>query len=120
MLMNVVIVGAGGFLGAVSRYLVSLATRGTLGAFPLGTLIVNIVGCFLIGALSSYSERSLAPGSVWPLFLATGVLGGFTTFSAFGLETVSMIREQQVVAALIYISLSLVLGLSAVVLGRLL
>ena len=118
MLLNVILVGAGGFIGSVARYLIYLFMKPQNSTFPVGTLTVNVVGCFLIGLLAAYAERSLPARSSLMLFLSTGLLGGFTTFSAFGLETVTMIRDRQLTLAITYVFLSLLLGLSAVFLGK--
>lgn len=118
MLLNIILVGAGGFIGSVARYLIYLSMKPQNSTFPVGTLTVNVVGCFLIGLLAAYAERSLPARSSLVLFLSTGLLGGFTTFSAFGLETVTMIRDRQLTLAITYVFLSLLLGLSAVFLGK--
>jgi len=109
----------GGALGSAARFKLSefafLSYPGL--KFPLGTFLVNLLGCFLIGALAGLIER---PGFLSPemrLFLFTGVLGGFTTFSAFGLETFSLLRRGEVLMAGSYVSLSVILGILAVWLG---
>lgn len=100
-------------MGGVSRYLLSqLIQNKALSAFPYGTLTVNIIGCFLIGIVFGLNERS-GLSDEWRLFLATGLLGGFTTFSAFSYESISLIRDGQSGSALIYIGCSIVLGLLA-------
>lgn len=118
MLLNVLLVGAGGFIGSSARYGASVLLR-RFDAFglPLATLSVNVSGCFLMGALWAHLERQSNPSS-WVLFLATGVLGGFTTFSAFGLETVTLLQDRSFLLATLNVALSLVLGLGATVLGR--
>jgi CrcB protein len=105
-------IGLGGALGALARYGVSgLVQRGT--AFPVGTLAVNVLGCFLIGALF---ER-LGPGA--RQLVVVGVLGGFTTFSAFGHETLELLRGGETRLALANVAANVVLGVGAVLLGRL-
>lgn len=103
----------GSFAGGILRYLLSqlIQTR-MLTAFPYGTLAVNIAGCFLIGIVFGTAER-WGLSNEWRLFLATGVLGGFTTFSAFSYESISLIKNDQAPAALIYIGCSILLGLLA-------
>ena len=86
--------------------------------FPVGTLVVNGVGCFLIGLVSAYVGKHYPANSGLLLFLSTGMIGGFTTFSAFGLETVALIQGQQLALALLNILLNLTLGLGAVWAGR--
>jgi fluoride exporter len=110
-------IGSGGFIGAVLRYLLSqiIQTKQT-SAFPLGTLVVNILGCFLIGIVFGLADK----GSItqnWKLFLATGFLGGFTTFSAFSYETVSLLRDGQFGYAMTYVISSVVVGLLATFAG---
>jgi fluoride exporter len=110
-------IGAGSFIGGVSRYLLSQFVQVRFySAFPYGTLFVNILGCLLIGIVFGLSERgNMSPD--WRLFLATGILGGFTTFSAFSNETVSMLRDGQFLPASIYVAASIVLGLLATIIG---
>jgi fluoride exporter len=110
-------IGAGSFIGGVSRYLLSqLVQVRFYSAFPYGTLFVNILGCLLIGVVFGLSERgNMSPD--WRLFLATGILGGFTTFSAFSNETVSMLRDGQFLPASIYVGASIVFGLLATIIG---
>ena len=110
---SVLIVGAGGFIGAVLRYAVTLLAQAKGAAqFPTHTLAVNIAGCFLIGIVFGFSGRGHLPHG-WTLFLATGVLGGFTTFSAFSNETFILFREGRALHAALYVSASVILGLSA-------
>ena len=110
-------IGAGSFIGAVFRYLLSqLIQTKVLSTFPFGTLMVNIIGCFLIGLVVGVGEKgNLTQG--WGLFLATGLLGGFTTFSAFSNETVSMLRDGQLLYASAYVVSSVVVGLIATLIG---
>jgi len=110
-------IGTGSFIGAVSRYLLSQIIHTKLSmAFPWGTLIVNIVGCFLIGIIFGLSDRANLPQE-WRLFLATGLIGGFTTYSAFSFETMSMLREGQLWYASAYVLASIVVGLIATFIG---
>ena len=99
-------IGIGSCIGGICRYLLSQFIQNKfLSSFPYGTLGVNIIGCFLIGIVFGLSER----GNIsveWRLFLATGVLGGFTTFSAFSNETVGMLRDGQLWHAFAYIACS--------------
>jgi len=107
------LIGLGSFIGGVSRYLLSqLIQNKALTSFPWGTLTVNVIGCLLIGIVFGISERSGLTNE-WRLFLATGLLGGFTTFSAFSYESISLIRDGQAGSALLYIGCSIVLGLLA-------
>lgn len=109
----ILFIGLGSFIGGISRYLISLYIHSKgFSAFPYGTLTVNILGCFLIGILYGIAEKSGLPNE-WRLFLVTGVLGGFTTFSAFSYETISLMRDGQSGAALIYVMGSVIFGLLA-------
>lgn len=111
------IIGIGGFIGSISRYLVTLFVQNKfLATFPFGTLSVNIMGCFLIGLVYALSEKGNITAE-WRLFLITGMLGGFTTFSSFSNETVSMLRDAQYGFALLYISCSVIIGLLATFFG---
>ncbi|MGF1584605.1 MAG: fluoride efflux transporter CrcB [Bacteroidales bacterium] len=110
-------IGTGSFIGGVLRYLLShLVQTKFLSAFPFGTLTVNIIGCFLIGLVFGLTEKGILTQE-WRLFLATGLLGGFTTFSAFSIETMSMFRDGQFLYAAVYISSSVLVGIIATFTG---
>ncbi len=110
-------VGIGSFLGGMLRYIISMAVSQWLsGKFPLGTLIVNIIGCFLIGVAFEWSTKVVLDKQL-VLLLTTGILGGFTTFSAFSFETVKMIREGHFVNATGYVLASVFIGLLATYAG---
>lgn len=119
-LVDIALVGLGGCLGAIARYLVGRLLIWPASAlnFPIGTLVVNVVGCFVIGALAQAGETRSVLSPQARLFLMTGILGGFTTFSAFGNETVLLMRGDQFSAALINTVIHIVLGLAAVFAGR--
>jgi len=109
----ILIVGMGSFIGGVFRYLLSLLVQSkTTSPFPLHTLIVNLIGCFFIGFVIGFSDNGHIPHE-WKLFLATGLLGGFTTFSAFSSETFILFKEGHTGYALLYILASVLLGLMA-------
>jgi CrcB protein len=111
------LIGLGSFAGGVSRYLLSQLIQARFPwIFPYGTLAVNIIGCFFIGLLFGAHER-FGISNEWRLFIATGLLGGFTTFSAFSYESITMMRDGQAGAALLYIISSIVLGLAATYVG---
>lgn len=120
MLIQVALVGIGGFLGSVGRYLLSLLVTQWSGAsrFPAATLVANVLGCLVIGALSGFATRSAFLTPPLRLFLITGLLGGFTTFSAFGYETFLIGKESFGALALANIVAQLVLGIGAVWLGH--
>lgn len=118
-MQSLLAVGAGGALGAVLRYLMaSQVGRWTGSGFPWGTLAVNLIGALVIGLIIGLAARFIELGESLRLFLVTGVLGGFTTFSAFSLEVGLMIERQQWMAALAYVAAS-VIGCVALVLGAL-
>ena len=116
---NIIIVGLGGFFGSALRYLVSGWIQGLSKNpfFPYGTLGVNVLGCLLIGLLSGWTEHAELFSPSVRLFLLLGLLGGFTTFSTFGNETVLLMRDREMWATLGYVGSHLVLGLGAVALG---
>ena len=110
-------IGAGSFIGGIGRYLISQFVQNRfLSTFPYGTLSVNVVGCFFIGLLFGLSEKA-ALAQEWRFFLVTGLLGGFTTFSAFSHETVAMLRDGQLGQAFFYISGSVLIGIAATFVG---
>ena len=113
MLKTITLVGIGGAIGSILRYLASyLINNKFLSTFPVGTMVVNITGCFLIGVVFAFAEKnSISPE--WRFFLATGICGGYTTFSTFSLESFSLIREGHTAYALTYIIGSVVLGILA-------
>ena len=112
-------VGAGGLIGAMARYLVVVWLHGGLSAsgFPYGTLAVNAVGCFLIGAVVGFAEAHKPLSPEMQAFLLAGVLGGFTTFSAFGIDTIRLFRDGAYLAGSANVALQLGVGLAAVVVG---
>lgn len=110
-------IGIGSFIGGISRYFLSRIIQNRfLSTFPYGTMGVNIIGCFLIGIVFGLSERGNFTME-WRLFLATGLLGGFTTFSSFSNETVSLLRDGQLWHAFTYIVCSVIIGLLATFAG---
>ena len=110
-------VGAGGALGALSRYGISLLPF--RGEFPLLTLVTNLLGAVLIGFLAGWAGRGRL-SSGWTLFWKTGVCGGFTTFSTFSLETLRLFEGGQTASGLLYVGASVVLCVAGVYAGELL
>ena len=110
-------IGTGSFMGGILRYMISqfILVRFP-SAFPFGTFGVNIIGCFFIGLVFGLADKGSLP-SEWKLFLATGLLGGFTTFSAFSNETVVLLRDGQMGYAAAYVASSVLLGLLATFVG---
>ena len=111
-MVNVLLVAAGGALGASLRYGVVHVVKPHSPGFPTGTLLVNLAGCMVIGLLAGLWGAGIAPGDRLKLFVFTGVLGGFTTFSSFGLETLQLMRDGRVLAAIGYVVACNVLGLA--------
>jgi len=118
MIKTILLVGTGGFLGSVSRFLASRFMQDNFpSAFPFGTFFVNITGCFLIGIIYGFSEKSalLTPG--WKMFLAAGFCGGFTTFSTFANENLALLRDGAFFYFFLYTGLSIFLGILATFFG---
>jgi len=118
-IVQLLIVGAGGFIGSVARYLVSgLAQRfDPVGSFPYGTMSVNVIGCFVIGVLGGLADARQVIGPGFRLFLFIGLLGGFTTFSSFGHETLGLLRDGENLKALVNTFGTLALCLVSVWIG---
>lgn len=116
---QIVIVGLGGFAGSILRYLLSgwVQRLADTPLFPYGTLSVNVLGCLAIGLLGGWADNAGLLSPAGRLFLLIGVLGGFTTFSTFGYETMAMLRDKAMVGAFLYVGLHLLLGFAAVALG---
>ena len=113
----VILVGIGGLLGSIARYLAaSFLTKTFPSAFPYGTFAVNIVGCLIIGIIFGLSERfDWLPE--WRLLLATGFCGGFTTFSSFAYENIALLQDKDYLTFAFYSILSFALGLTATFIG---
>lgn len=118
MIKTVLLIGSGGFIGSVARYYVSKLNLSThFFSIPVGTLLVNITGSLLIGLLMGISEKSTVITAEARLFLMVGLCGGFTTFSSFTMENLTLVHNGQLLQVLIYTSLSIILGLLAVYIG---
>lgn len=115
----VLAVGLGGLLGSLARYKLGglILHHATSWRFPLSTFAVNFLGCALVGILAGIAEHRHGLSPPVRLFLITGFCGGFTTFSAFGLETVYLLRRHEAAWALANVVLSVVAGVAAVWLG---
>lgn len=114
LLKNILWVGAGGMIGSVLRYLISLFTRNDL--YPYATFMVNVSGSLIIGLIMAIAGKYDGSGN-WRLFLATGVCGGFTTFSAFAWENLQFLQQGKWGNFVIYTGSSIVLGMLAVGIG---
>lgn len=118
MIKTILLIGSGGFLGSVARYFISkLNLSMSLYSIPVGTLLVNITGSLLIGILMGISERSTVLTTESRLFLMVGLCGGFTTFSSFTMENLTLMHNGQFLPVLIYTGASLLLGFLAVFFG---
>jgi len=117
---NLLLIFIGGGLGSVLRYAVYRFTDSIIqSAFPYGTFLVNIIGCFFIGFFVFYTERYDVQGLQWRLFLVTGLCGGFTTFSAFTFENLSLVTDHRILLFLLYTIGSVTLGIIATYFGLL-
>lgn len=118
-LISSAIVGSGGFIGSLARYGVGglVHRQLPLAIFPFGTLLVNLLGCLLIGALAGLAESRQVFGPQFRQFALIGILGGFTTFSTFGFETVAMLRDADYLRACANVGVNVVAGLALVWLG---
>jgi len=119
MLKSLAIVGLGGFLGTVARFLISRYFQFNYpSVFPWGTFTINIIGCLLIGIIYGISEKGAVLNAEFRLFLTVGFCGGFTTFSTFSNDAFLLLRQQEWFRFAIYSSLSFFLCLVAVYIGR--
>jgi CrcB protein len=115
---NYVAVALGGAFGCCARLGINQIVHERFGqAFPLATLIINVSGCLAMGFLFFYTLEQISLSPVMRLAIITGVLGGFTTFSAFGIETLLLVQDNKLNQAVLYVTLSVVLGLAAVFTG---
>ena len=118
MFKNVLIVGLGGFLGSVSRYITTLYMHKFFPvSFPIGTFTVNIIGCFLIGLFYGIADKGSLMSAEWRMFLTVGFCGGFTTFSTFAYDNLGLLRDQEMFYSALYIGISVTLGLLMAYLG---
>lgn len=117
-MLQILAVAIGGAIGSVMRYLVSAWVAERFGTqFPYGTLVVNVAGCFIIGLFLVLATERLALSPYWRLFIASGFLGGLTTFSSFSYETFQLLAQSQFVPAMQNIGINVLAGLTATYLG---
>ena len=117
IIKNILSVGAGSFIGGLGRYLISLAMKGVSKGFPWATLAVNLSGCLMIGLLWGFLSRNASEGTSWGLFLTVGLCGGFTTFSTFSKEALTMLQAGQTWGFVSYITMSVLAGIALAALG---
>lgn len=110
-MLNCVIVGLGGFIGTVLRYLIGVIPVKETTTFPIKTFIINIVGAFVIGLIATFAAKNSDINPRLILFLKVGLCGGFTTFSTFALETSDLISKGNVITAFMYVILSVIIGI---------
>jgi len=119
MLKTLLVIGSGSFLGGIARYLTAKVVQNSFAsAFPYGTMVVNLLGCLLIGIIFGMSEKTNLINDEWRLFLTVGFCGGFTTFSTFANENVALLRDGNFYYFALYTGSSVFLGLVAVFLGN--
>lgn len=118
MFKTICLIGTGGFIGSVARFLLSgIFTKHNTSLFPFGTFTVNVLGCFLIGIIYALAEKQNLISNDARLFLATGLCGGFTTFSTFGYENIVLLKDDQFGYSLLYIGASVIAGLAFTYIG---
>jgi CrcB protein len=119
MVTRILVIGAGGFVGAIARHVLAGLVQHRTGAyFPTGTLAVNVLGCAMMGALLAVIEERQVLGPDARAFLAVGILGSFTTFSTFGFETMELLRTGSTRLAAVNVTANVLVGLIALWVGR--
>ena len=113
-MLNIIAVGAGGFLGSTLRYLISLIPLDEPIIFPIKTFIINIVGCIVIGIIAVSASKNFEMNPQMLLFLKVGLCGGFTTFSTFALETADLMKAGHMGIAFFYAVLSVLVGITVI------
>jgi fluoride exporter len=118
---TILLIGSGGFIGSIARYgLQQLIHKIVSTTFPLGILLVNLLGCFAIGLIYGMASKSGWITADWKAFLAIGICGGFTTFSSFSFDNIKLLQSGEIFQAFLYIAASLVIGLFMTWIGILL
>lgn len=118
MIKSLFIVGIGSFFGGVLRYYLSTLIKvAYINGFPWGTLIVNLLGCFVFGVIFALFNRWNSVESSFFLLLTTGFCGGFTTFSTFAHESIQMVQTGSYIAFFFYVTISVIVGLTLVGVG---
>lgn len=113
-----IVVGIGGFIGSVCRYLIGLLPYKMESGFPIKTLLINTIGAFMISMFASWISKGRISNSHLELMLKVGLCGGFTTFSTFAYETNGLMSNGNHITAILYVVLSVILGIFAVSIGQ--
>ena len=117
-MLKIIMVAVGGGIGATTRYLVSMWAAERFGTnFPYGTLIVNVIGCFIIGAFMTLTTERMIVSPYWRLLITVGFVGGLTTFSSYSYETFKLLQEADVMMAMYNLMGNLIIGFFATWLG---
>lgn len=117
-MLNCLVVALGGGIGACLRYLIGLIPLKEPFAFPVKTLMINLLGCFVIGLIAALAVKNSTLSQKTVLFIKTGLCGGFTTFSTFALETETLIKTGHIGVALLYVALSVLVGVGLAFAGQ--
>ena len=117
-MLNCLVVALGGGIGACLRYLIGLIPLKEPFTFPVKTLVINLLGCFVIGLIAALAVKNSSLSSKTVLFIKTGLCGGFTTFSTFALETETLIKTGHIGLAIVYVALSVVVGVGLAFAGQ--
>ncbi|MBP5607204.1 MAG: fluoride efflux transporter CrcB [Lachnospiraceae bacterium] len=112
--MNILAVGAGGFFGAVLRYLIGRIPVSESTVFPIKTFAINVIGCLAIGLITVLAAKNTHIDQRWILFMKVGLCGGFTTFSTFALETTDLIKGGHTGVAFLYVIFSMIVGCAVI------
>ena len=113
-MLNILAVGAGGFIGSVLRYVIGLIPVTETFVFPIKTFAINVIGCLLIGVIAMSVSKNIELNPQMLLFLKVGLCGGFTTFSTFALETSDLMKSGHMGIAFLYVVLSVIVGIAVI------